>query len=83
MEVKTIKQWLLKAKEQGYEWADEAIANAEYCLSANELSSLVSSQLVSSQAEALSCAFEWSEYPRGKGKTKWVKIYAHLIKSKK
>lgn len=66
---KTVEQWLLEAKEQGCEWADEALENADIgCrLGVIELS----------LSEALTGAFSWSESPQGLAY--WYDIHDKLI----
>lgn len=72
MERKSIREWLMEAKEQGCEWADEALENAQNAdircrLGVIELS----------LSDALTGAFSWSESPQGLAY--WYDIHDKLI----
>lgn len=54
--MKTVMEWLEEAKEQGYPWADAAIANCDPIAADNDADSI---------SDSLWGAFCWSESPEG------------------
>ena len=72
MERKSIREWLMEAKEQGYEWADKALENAEDADIGCGLE-----DLEISLSEALAGSFSWSLSPQGL--TYWCDIHDKII----
>lgn len=67
--MRTIKQWLEKAKEQGYDWADAAIRNYYPDYSDDNTSDTL--------CYALLMAFDWEYSPEGDAF--WSEIYEDLV----
>jgi hypothetical protein len=68
---KTVKDWLLQAKADGYTWADAAIGNAEAENFGRDLD-----KTVKSMSEALDYAFIFARTPQGFNF--WWNIYLDL-----
>lgn len=67
---KTIEQWFIEAKEQGYEWADMALANTPKSKRVQTASTL---------RHAITKAFVWDETdPKTQGHIFWFNIYKSI-----
>lgn len=77
MERKSRREWIMEAKEQGCEWADEAIENAE---NADADGDGLEAKHKSLSMTLLS-AFNWRKSPQGS--SYWRNIYNDLISQDK
>lgn len=67
--MRTIEQWLKKAKEDGYDWADAAIRNYN--------PKFAETQVVDTLSDALNSAFDWQDSPEEEDF--WYNIHKNLV----